>query len=134
MGEQVMDLLTGEHGGKGVVILSADLSKDAPVRFTQQIDEAHFGGGDGLPDGFGPPMLLEFDEEKVVAQLGLGEGGGIASEMLVNEPELSIIRMTGPIGVVVQSQEISEPCHGPIRVVIIDGVGVVASGCSNLGG
>ena len=134
MREQSLDLLAGEHGGKGVVIFGADLGKDRPVRLPEQINKAHFGGGEGLSNGFGLPLLLEFDEEEVVAQLGLGEGGGITGEMLVQEPELAIIGMAGPIGVIMQSQQISEPGHGLIRVVIIDGISVVPGRGSNLCG
>ena len=131
MGEQLMNLLAGQDGGKGVVIFGADLSKDAPVGFTQEIDEAHLGGGDRLSDGLGPPMLLEFDEEEVVAQLGLGEGGGVTAEMLVDEPELAIVGVASAIGVVMQGQEIGEAVHRLIGVVIIDGIGVIAGGGSN---
>ena len=97
-----MNLLASEHGRKGVVIFSADLSKDAPVRFSQEIDEAHFGGGEGLSDGLGLPMLLEFNKEEVFAQLGLRNDGGVTGEMFVDEPQLAIVGMAGPIGVVVQ--------------------------------
>lgn len=134
VGEEVMNLPAGEHGRKGVVIFGADLSKDAPMRFTQQIDEAHFGGGDGLSDGLGAPMLLEFDEEEVVAQLGFGEVGRVAGEMLVDKPELAIVGVASAIGVVMQGQEIGEAIHRLIGVVIIDGIGVIPGGCSNGGG
>jgi hypothetical protein len=126
MGEQSVNLLAGEHGGKSVVIFGADLGEDRPVRLAQEVDKTHFGGGEGLPDGFGLPMLLEFDEEEIVAQLGLGEGRGISGEMFVEESELSIIGMAGAVGVVAQGQEVSQLCHGRVGMVIIDGIGVVS--------
>ena len=121
-----MNLLASQDRGKRVVIFGADLGEDRPVRLAQEIDEAHFGGGEGLADGFGLPMLLEFDEEEIVAQLLLGDGGGVTGEIFVEESKLSIIGMAGPVCVVMQSQEIGEPSHGLIGVVIIDGVGVIA--------
>jgi hypothetical protein len=65
------------------MIFGANLRKDAPVRLAQEIDEAHFGGSNGLSDGLGSPVLLEFDEQEVVAQLRLGDGGRVTGEMLV---------------------------------------------------
>ena len=41
--EQIANLLTGQHGRKTVMIFGADLGKDLPLRFAQEIDEAHFG-------------------------------------------------------------------------------------------
>ena len=55
------------------MIVGADLGEERPVGVPEQIDEEHACGGDGLADGFGLPMLLEFDEQEVVAQLGFGE-------------------------------------------------------------
>ena len=86
MGQQRLDLWAGEHGRKRVVILGANLRKDRPVRFAQQLDKEHFGRGQCLPDAFGFPVLLQFDEKEVFAQLGFGDGGWITTEILVNEP------------------------------------------------
>ena len=126
MGEQIMHLLAGEHGRKGVVIFGADLGKDRPVGLTEQLDKKHFGGGDGLADGLGLPVFFEFDEKEVVAQLGFGEGSRITSEVLVDEPELTIVSMAGAIGVVMQSQQVSKLGHGRVGMLIINGIGVVS--------
>ena len=126
MREQIMDLLASEHSGKGVMVFGSDLGKHRPVRLAEQINKIHFGRGQGLADALGFPMLLEFDKEEVVAQLGLGNGGRIAGQMLVDEPELPVVGVASAVGVVAQSQEIGEPGHRLIRVVIIDGVGVIA--------
>ena len=107
------------------MVLGADLGKETPAGLAQEIDEAHFGGGQGLAEGLGAPMLLEFNEEEIVAQLGLGEGVRIAMAMLVNEPDLAIVGVPGAIGVVMQSQELGEPGHGGIGMWVIDGIGVV---------
>ena len=53
VGQQIMDLLAGEHGGKGVVIFGADLGEERPVGMPEEIDEEHAGGGAGLADGLG---------------------------------------------------------------------------------
>ena len=129
--EQIVDLLAGQHGWETVMIFGADLGKDLPLRFAQEIDEAHFGGGQGLADGFGLPMLFEFNKQEVVAQLRLGDDSGVTGEMLVDEPDLAIIGVACSIGVVVQSQQVGEPGHGLVGVIIIHGVGVVSSGGPN---
>src|ERR1041385_7605530 len=111
-----MDLLTGEHGGKGVMIFGADLREESPVAMLEDVDKKHPGCGEGLTDGLGRPMLLELYEEKVVAKLGFGDRGWIATEVLVDEPELAIVGMPRSIGVVTQGQVISKPSHGRVRV------------------
>ena len=58
--------------------------------------------------------------------MGLGDGGGITGEMFVEEPELTIVSMAGPIGVVMQSQEVSKLGHGRVGMLIIDRIGVVS--------
>ena len=115
MGQQRLDLLAGEHSRKGVVIFGADLRKEGPVRFAQQLDKEHFGRGQCLPDAFGLPVLLQFDEKEILAQLGLGDGGGITGQMLVDEAELTIVSMAGPVGVVTQRQEVREWSAAPER-------------------
>ena len=51
--------------------------------------------------------------------------------MLVKEPQLAIVGMTGPIGVVTQRQEIGELGHGRVGMLVIDGIGVIASAGAN---
>jgi len=80
------------------------LGKERPVGFAQQFDKEHFGRGHCLPDAFGLPVLVQFDEQEVFAQLGFGERGWITMEMLVDEPHLAIVGVPGSIGVVTQSQ------------------------------
>ena len=104
MGQQRLDLLAGEHGRKGVVILGANLSKERPVGFAEQLDKEHSGRGQCLPDALGFPVLLQFDEKEIFAQLGFGDCGCITIEMLVNEPQLAVVGVPRPIGVVTQSQ------------------------------
>jgi len=81
-----LDQWAGEHGRKGVVILGANLREDRPIRFAQQFDKEDPGRGQCLADAFGFPVLLQFDEEKIFAQLGFGDRGWITTEMLVKEP------------------------------------------------
>ena len=129
-----MDLLTSEDGRKGVVIFGADLREDGPGGLAEQLDEEHFGGGQGLADGLGLPMLFEFNEQEVVAQLGLGNESGIGGAVLVKEPELAIVGMPGAVSVVMERQEISKPGHGGVGMLIIDGIIVIAGGGSDAWG
>ena len=82
-------------------------------------------------------MLLELYEQEVVAQLRLGDGGRIAAEVLVNEPELAVVGVPGSIGVVAQRQVVGELGHGRVRMLVIDRVGIVSrggpNGCQGLG-
>ena len=125
--------LRGVHSRKGVVILGANLREDGPVRFAQQFDKEHSGRGQCLPDAFGFPVLLQFNEEEIFAQLGFGDGGGITIEMLVNEPQLAVVRVARSIGVVTQGQQISKLSHGRVGMFVIDGIGIVASRGANAG-
>lgn len=110
-GQQSVDLLTGEHGGQGVMVFGADLREDQPVGVPQLVDEEHACRSAGLVNGLGLPMLAQLDHEEVVAQLGLGERKRIGAEMLVNQPQLAVIRVSGAIGVVTQGQQLSEASH-----------------------
>ena len=133
VGQEVMDLLAGEHGGQGVVIFGLDLGKEGPIGVAEEIDEEQVGGGPRLADGLGGPLLLEFDEQEVVPQLRLGDGLRVAADVLVDEPELAVVGVPGSIGVVAQSQVLGKPGHRGIRMLIIDGIDVVAGGGPNGG-
>ena len=54
--KEPMDLLTGEDGGKSVVIAGANLGEESPVAMVEEIDEEEAGCGDGLTDGFWLPI------------------------------------------------------------------------------
>ncbi len=54
--KEPMDLLTGEDGGKGVVIACADLGKKSPVAMVKEVDEEKASCGDGLTEGLGVPI------------------------------------------------------------------------------
>ena len=84
------------------MISSANLGEESPVVVVEEIDEEEASGGNGLPDGFGLPVLLEFDEEEILAQLGFGERGGIGGEVGVEESNTTIVGVAGAISVVAQ--------------------------------
>src|SRR6266850_3282919 len=121
-----MDLLTGEHGGKGVVIFGPDLREECPVAMLEDVDKKHPGCGEGLTDGLWRPMLLELYEEKVVAKLSLGDRGWIAAEVLVDKPELAVVGVPRSIGVVTQGQVVGKPSHGRVRMLVVDRVRIVS--------
>ena len=73
-------------------------------------------------------MLLELYEQEVVAQLRLGDGGRIAAQVLVNEPDLSVIGVPGAVGVVAQREVIGELGHGRVGMLVIHRVGEVPRG------
>jgi hypothetical protein len=129
--QQMVDLLPGEHGGKCVMIFSLDLREESPVGMPEEINEEHTGGGTRLADGLGCPMFFELYEKEVVTQLSLGDGGRVAAEVLMDEPELAVVRVPGSIGVVAQSQVLGEPGHGGVRMLIIDRVDIVSRGGPN---
>src|SRR5262249_55182192 len=116
---------------KGVVIFGADMREESPISMLEEADEKHSGGGEGLADGLGCPMLFELHKEEIVTQLSFGERGGGAAKRVVGKPELAIVGMPGSVGVVAQSQVVGEPAHGSIRMLIIDRVGIVSRGGPN---
>jgi hypothetical protein len=65
------------------VVFGADLGEEGPAGMAEEIDEEHGGSGQSLADGLGLPVLLEFDEEEIVAELGLGDRGRVAAAVLV---------------------------------------------------
>ena len=85
----------------------------------------------GLADGFGLPVLLQLDEQKVVAQLRFGEGGRIALELFVDQANLPVISMAGTIGIVMEREELRKARHGLVRMGVIHGIGVLASRGAN---
>jgi hypothetical protein len=113
------------------VIFSLDLRKDSPVGVSEQFNEEHAGGGPSLADGLGCPMFLELNEEEIVAQLSLSDGGGVAAHVLVDEPQLAVVGVPRAIGVVAQRQMVGEPGHGWVRMLVIDRVGEVSGGGPN---
>lgn len=72
------------------MVLGANLTEDRPVVVAQQIDEELACGGECQADGLGLPVLLQFDEEEVVAQLGLGDESGVELEVFVDQPQLAV--------------------------------------------
>lgn len=79
-------------------------------------------------------MLLELDVQEVIAKLGFGDPGRIASEVFVHQTHLTVIGVPGPIGVVTQAQEIGEVRHRLVRMLVIDGIGILAPGGADGGG
>ena len=126
VGQEVMDLLAGENLGQGVVIFGADLREDRPVGMPEEIDEEHAGGGAGLANGLGRPMLLELYEQEVVAQLGLGNGRRITPAVFMDEPHLTVVGVPGSIGIIAQSQVLGKPHHRWVGMLVINWVGIVS--------
>ena len=133
VGEKIAHLLSGEDWRKGVVIFDPKLGEDAPVGVAEQIDEEQADGSPGLTEGFGLPVFLEFDEEEVVAELGLSEQCGIASEVFVEQPHLTVVGMAGAIGVVAKGQRLGQSGHGIEGMLIVDRVGELPSRGSDRG-
>ena len=124
MTQEIVNLAAGKHGGQRIVIADADLGENRPVVVPQELDVEHAGGGNRLADGFGPPMLLEFDEEEIVAQLSFGEAGRIAAQMLMHQAQLTVVGVAGAIGIIVQGQELGKARHGIVGMAVIHGIGV----------
>lgn len=67
---------------------------------TEEVDEELVTGGLGHADGLGLPLLLELDEKEVVTELGLGQQRRVRSKVLMDETQLTVVRVTRSIGVV----------------------------------
>jgi hypothetical protein len=102
------------------------------VGVSEQIDKEHAGDGAGLADRLGLPVFPEFDEQEIIEELSFGDNAGIDVEVLMNETKVTVIRVPGSIGVVPESQEISEPGHGIKGMLVIDRVYILAFTGSNV--
>lgn len=78
-------------------------------------------------------MLLELNEEEIIAELGFGETGGIAAKMFVDQPDLAVVRVAGSIGIVAEGQHLGEVGHGLERMLVIHWVLVVPGSGSDGG-
>jgi hypothetical protein len=133
-GQEIVDLSASENSGQSIMILGADLGEDRPVGVAEQIEEEQARGGEALTDGLWLPVLGEFDEDEVVAQLILGKEGGIAGEVIVDEADLTVVGVACAIGVVAQGQLLGESRHGGIGMVVVDGVDEIPWSGTNGGG
>lgn len=133
VGEQIVDLLTGEDSREDIVVLGADLGKESPVVVMELMDEEHACGGAGLTDGFWAPQFAQFDVDEVIAQLGFAEGGWILVEMVVDKAHLTIVSVACAIGVVAKCQELGELSHGVVGMLVIDRVDILAPGGADVG-
>lgn len=126
--QQNVNLLASQDGREPIVIAGADLGEERPIRAGQQIDEEHVRRGQGLTDGFGLPMLFALHEQEVIAQLGFGDRCGIAAQLLVDEPHLAVVGVTGAIGIVAQSEQLGEAGHRLVGMGVVDGVDIFPTG------
>ena len=114
------------------MILGANLREDHPVGVPELVDEEHVGGRASLANGFGLPVLLELDPEKVVAQLAFGERHRIGAEMLVDQAQLAVIGVPGAVGIVAQRQQLGEAGHRLAGMLVVDGIDILAFAEANL--
>ena len=124
--EKLADLLAGEDGGEGVVITSANLGEEGPIVVVEEIDEEEAGGRNGLAEGFWLPALLELYEEEILAQLGFAERGRIGGEVGVENSHMTVIGVSGAVGVVAEREEIGKLSHGGVGMFVIDRIGKLA--------
>ena len=94
------------HGGEFVMVADAELGKELPLGVPKHLDKEEPGAGGSLADGLGLPALARLDVKKVVAEMVFAEGGGIRSEMLVNQPHGAVVAVPGARGVVAQGEQL----------------------------
>ena len=109
--QELANLLARQHGGQFVVILGLDLREDLPILVPEHLDEEDLGRGGGLPDRLGLPPLDVLDVEDVVAQLRLRNQGGILARMLLDQAQVAVVGMPGPIAIVPQVEQLGELGH-----------------------
>ena len=129
-----MNLLASEDCRESIVILGADLGEDLPVGVAEQVDEELATSSQRLTDRFGLLLFVEFNEEEVVAQLGLSELGWITGKVLVEQAHLPVIGVAGAIGVVAQGQRLGQAGHRIIRMLVIDRIDEIPWSGSDSGG
>ena len=64
----------------------------------------------------------------VVAEMVFAEGGGIRSEMLMNQPHGAVVAVPGACGVVAQGEQLGIAPHGVIRMVVVERIAQPLSG------
>ena len=126
--EQAGDLLASEHGGEFVMVADAELGKELPLGAPKHLDEEEPGAGGGLADRLGLPALARLNVKKVVAEMVFAEGGGIRSEMLMNQPHGAVVAVPGARGVVAQGEQLGIAPHGVIRMVVVERIAQPLSG------
>jgi hypothetical protein len=94
----------------------------------EQVDEKQARGRRRLTNGFGLPALLQLHEQEIITQLSFGDRGGITLEPFLDQTELTVISVAGAIGVIAQGQQGRKARHGLVRMRVIDGIGILASG------
>ena len=126
MNQQIMHLRPGEHGGQFVVILGFDLGENGPVMVAEHLDKEDFGAGHGLTNGLRLPALDALDMEDVVAQLVLGDEGGITAAVLLDEAHAAVVGMAGSVGVGSQGQTLGILGHGRPWMLVVQRVNMLA--------
>lgn len=61
----------------------------------------------------------------------MGEERRVRTEVFLDEPQLTVIGVTGSIGVVAQGQGLGETVHGLVGMPVINGVDIVPGGGSD---
>ena len=110
------------------MVADAELGKELPLGAPKHLDKEEPGAGGSLADGLGLPALAGLDVEEVVAELILAKGGGIRSEMLMNEPHRAVVAVPGARGVVTQGEQLGKLPHGAIRMAIVERIAKVPPG------
>jgi hypothetical protein len=136
--DQEVRLLDAHEAAQGVETGAGDETMDvgmkAQLLIPEEVDEELAGGGESLADGLGLPVLLEFDEEEVVAELGFGEEGGVEVEVLVDEAELAVVGVACAAGVVAEGQGFGEAPHGVVGMAVVGGIDQILGGGADGGG
>ena len=125
--QEIMHLLTGEDGGKEVVILGADLGEDAPQGALEQLDKEEFCAGQRLADRLWLPVLVELDVKQVVAQMRFLQGGRVALEVLVQHTHRTVVRVTSALGIEAQCEQLRVLRHRQVRMLVIDRISCLSA-------
>jgi hypothetical protein len=88
---------------------------NAPVT-AQILDEGLSDGNHAVLLSLGLPGFDGFDVQEVVAQHLLGDGGGIAPALLVDQADLAVVGVPGAGRVEVQGEVLRVTQHGGIRM------------------
>jgi hypothetical protein len=113
-GERALDLRAGEPQRQGLAAADDPFGKHRPVGVAELLAEEELEGS--LTEGHGRAgeTLVLAQEQEVVAQLLLGEGGGVAAEMIGQAAHVTDVFLTGGWPEVFEFDKLLEFCEGRI--------------------
>jgi hypothetical protein len=116
--QQSNDLGARQDLRQHVMVFGADLAEDRPILACEHLAVKEPATGGALADRFWLPVLFGFNEEEIVPDLSLCNGGWISLEMLVDQPHCAVVAMLGANRIITQREHLGEFTHRRVRMLV----------------